>query len=148
MEPSLTLDNRSFFEGLEDIIREGKSVQFRLKGRSMEPFIQDGSQIRVSPVKFEDTRLGDVVLARWRGNWILHRILFKNKDFMYLIGDGNLVQIEKVGRNDLVATLTSVQEKDGKITSQDFGAKVLALVWFLARPLRLVVSKIKNLMRS
>jgi len=148
MKPTLTLDNRIFFEGLEELIQQGKSVQFRLKGRSMEPFIQDGTQIMVSPVKFEDTILGDVVLARWRGNWILHRILFKNNDFMYLIGDGNLVQIEKVGRHDLVALLTSVQGRDGKPKRLRFGSKVLAFFWFLARPLRLILSKIKNLIKG
>ncbi len=35
-------NNQSFFEGLEDLIAKGKSVQLRLKGRSMQPFILDG----------------------------------------------------------------------------------------------------------
>ncbi len=57
-------NNQSFFEGLEDLIAQGKSVQLRLKGRSMQPFILDGCKITVAHTKFEDATMGDVVLAR------------------------------------------------------------------------------------
>jgi len=141
---NLTFNNQSFFESLEDLIAQGKSVQFRLKGRSMQPFIPDGCKITVAPTRFEDMNIGDVVLARWRNGWILHRVLFKRKDHFFLIGDGNLAQIEKVKKDDLVAILLSHEGKDGKRYKVTTRSKFLSAGWFLIRPVRRLIHKVKK----
>ena len=141
---NITINNQSFFEGLEDLIAQGKSVQFRLKGRSMQPFILDGCKITVAPIKFEDATMGDVVLARWRTGWILHRVLFKNKNYLFLVGDGNLAQIEKVNKDDLIAILTTYEGKDGIAYKVTTTSKFLSAGWFAFRPFRRLFHKLKS----
>jgi len=137
------LDNKRFFTGLEELIAQGKLVQFHLKGQSMEPFIRDGRKIALAPVRFVQIALGDVVLARWKGKWILHRVIFKTQEYLYLAGDGNLSQIERVRKEDLIARLSTYQCKNGRQRKISRAHKLFALGWFFIRPIRILFHKLR-----
>lgn len=139
----LTLTNKRFFAGLEELINQGKLVQFHLKGQSMEPFIRDGRKITLSPVSSFQIALGDIVLARWQGKWILHRVIFKTQENLYLAGDGNLSQIEKIRKEDLVAILSTYQGKYGRQRKVGRLHKLFAMCWFLIRPIRILFRKLR-----
>ena len=97
----LVVNNDSFFEEVIALLREGKKVTIPAKGESMLPFIvgdvdsvvlegvdggtPEGSALRTANV-------GDAVLFRSDGRFILHRIIYKDNDHALceIQGDGIL----------------------------------------------------------
>lgn len=70
------LPNDCFFSLVEDDIHHGKSVRFRMKGSSMFPLLREGKdEVAVYPCKAESLKPMDVVLFRYRGRCLLHRIV-------------------------------------------------------------------------
>ena len=91
----LVIPNDVFFSRVCESLGEGGKVTFTVKGHSMFPFLRSGKD-RVCLVKPESGGLaaGDVILFRFRGNYILHRIygIRKTPDGTPLyvtMGDGN-----------------------------------------------------------
>lgn len=144
----LLFDNNIFFREVEELISQGKMVHFRLKGRSMEPFLLEGCKITIAPVTFEDIKIGDIVFARWKNGWVLHRILVKGKNHLFLIGDGNLWQVERVDRNDFIAILSSYIGKDGEHKNVSKISKTLSFGWFLLRPIRILIAKLNRTFKN
>ena len=60
----------AYIRGLE---RHG-AVEFRPRGKSMEPLVKDGELVRVAVVPVNDVVKGDVVLCRVSGHVYLHRV--------------------------------------------------------------------------
>lgn len=67
-------------------IRAGRSVQVRPRGGSMRGRIEDGQLVTLAPVGVGDVHVGDAVLVRWRGGFLLHLVKKIDKD-RYLIGN-------------------------------------------------------------
>ena len=60
-----------------DALRElgaGRSVQVRPVGGSMRGRIESGEVVTLAPAGPDDVAVGDIVLVRWRGNYILHLV--------------------------------------------------------------------------
>lgn len=55
-------------------VSRGQTVKFRAMGRSMEPRIRSGQIVTVAPIEAGDYEVGDVVLAKVRGKWWLHKV--------------------------------------------------------------------------
>jgi len=73
-EPKVRRDSRLFEELCEALLRRGNAVQFRVNGQSMQPNLLDGDDVVVAPVKEEELRQGDVVLAKNREGLRVHRV--------------------------------------------------------------------------
>ena len=71
------------------VLREGREAVITPTGNSMLPFIRGGRD-RVVLRKESDLAVGDIVLVRTGGRYILHRILTIDSDAITLMGDGNL----------------------------------------------------------
>ncbi|MVZ63662.1 S24 family peptidase [Sphingobacterium humi] len=137
----IIINNDLFFNNLVYLISKDNIVRFCLKGKSMQPFIYDGSMVTLTSVQDNSMRIGNVVLAKWNGTFILHRILFKYKETIYLFGDGNLMQIEKVSKEDVLAILKCYENKNGLNKDITILSKFLSAIWFLLRPLRILIKK-------
>lgn len=72
---TIVVPNDIFFSQVVESLNEGRNVTFTVKGWSMYPFFRDGKD-RVCVRKFDGNplRTGEVILFRYRGNYILHRI--------------------------------------------------------------------------
>jgi hypothetical protein len=57
-----------------EALRAGKEVIVRPRGRSMRGKIEDGQAVSVAPIDPRDVQVDDVVLVRWRGNFLLHLV--------------------------------------------------------------------------
>lgn len=68
-------------------LARGETVEFRPRGRSMEPRVSDGSLCRVEPVSLADLRSGDVVLCQVGGSQYLHLVKATRPDGSVLIGN-------------------------------------------------------------
>ena len=110
--------NNTFFSLVEEEIAEGKPVRFRLKGNSMFPLLRNGKDsVILEKCLPDELKPMDVVLFRYRGSYVLHRIIQRMGDDLLIQGDGSIVAIEQCTVNDVVGKVTSIRRSSGKVLS-------------------------------
>lgn len=72
-----------------EFLSEGREVILKAKGNSMLPFIRDGRD-SVALRRCEDPQIGDIVLVRLPGRYVMHRIISREGDIYTMMGDGNI----------------------------------------------------------
>lgn len=105
----MNVSNELYFSIVEENIDQGKSVRIVLKGTSMQPTLLGGDVLTLAPLK-ADPVVGDVVLFRIQGRYILHRVVAVEGENYTMRGD-NCATCEHVRRQDLVALMTKVEKK-------------------------------------
>ena len=114
------IPNDLFFSYVETEIAEGRSVRFRLKGVSMFPLIRGGKdEVVLRPCSAEELRPMDVILFKYKGNYLLHRIIKREGDFLYIQGDGSFVAKEVCTTDDVVGKVCTIVRKNRKVISVD-----------------------------
>ena len=114
----MQLPNNLFFEQVEAMLSEGNEVQLRIRGNSMRPWLRDNRDIvALTPIKTYQRSLqkGDVVLFRYRGGHILHRIVRHPGEQFILSGDGNYRITEQCCADDILAVMTRIIRPSGRI---------------------------------
>jgi hypothetical protein len=53
-------------------LQSGQTVQVRPQGGSMRGRVESGQLVTIAPVAAGDVKVNDVVLIRWKGNYLLH----------------------------------------------------------------------------
>ena len=110
-----TLPNSIFFAEVEKLLAEGKNVMLTVQGNSMRPFIRSGrTKVLLSTCNPTELKKGDIVLFRFRGRHILHRIVKRNEREFLLAGDGNYKIFERCGLDDIVAKAVTVIRPNGR----------------------------------
>ena len=114
----MKVSNNIFFAWVEEEIAQGKPVRFRLKGNSMFPFLKnEKDSVILEKCPTDELKPMDVVLFRYRGSHVLHRIIQRNGDDLLIQGDGSIVAIEQCTVNDVVGKVTSICRSSGKVLS-------------------------------
>lgn len=113
------LSNDQFFAWVEAEIAEGNPVRFRLKGQSMFPLLRNERDVVVLHPCKEELRPMDVVLFRYRGMHVLHRIIRREGDKLWLQGDGSYVAREECTTADVVGVVRAIIRPSGKQISVD-----------------------------
>lgn len=136
---------------IEQILSEGKSVQFPPTGYSMYPmFIPGRDEAIVSPLTKRDLRRGDVVLYRRDESiLVLHRICRINKQGLYMVGD-NQFEVEGPLRPDQVkGILTAFIRNKKTVSVRNPIYLISAHIWLfmlpIRRPIQLIISNLKQL---
>ncbi len=138
MGSSVNIPAAELFTQIRRELAEGRQVVLRVKGRSMTPFLEDGTDSAVlSPLKRE-VAVGDIVLAEvGPGHYVLHRIYALDGEVVTLMGDGNLRGQEHCRKGNLVAAVDSFVRPGGEeVSLRTPGALRRAALWRRLRPLR------------
>ena len=115
-----TISNSLFFAGVEAEIAAGRPVRFRLKGNSMYPLLRNGrDEVVVYPCVAEELEPMDVVLFRYRGGHVLHRIIRREGDGLLVQGDGVYASCEQCVVADVVGKVREIYRPSGKLVSVD-----------------------------
>jgi hypothetical protein len=119
------------------LVRDGVSVTFPVKGRSMLPFIFGGRE-SVILQKPDNLKRGHVVLAEVGPNlYVVHRIIKIEPDRITLMGDGNIRGTESCRPECVLARATHVVDAQGQRRPLESRAQMAkARIWFWLRPLR------------
>ena len=138
------IPNQLFFEWVEQEIAEGRSVRFRLVGHSMFPLIRNGKdEVLLIPCKEEELRPMDVVLFRFQGRHVLHRILCREGSRLILQGDGSLVAKECCSTTDVVGKVSLIVRPSGKAVSvHHWGWRLSGFLWVKLGVLRRPIIRI------
>ena len=101
MNNARAIANRELFAIVRDTLLEGKTVRVAVNGQSMLPFFRSGSTITMRPVREEDIRKYNVVMADAEHAFVVHRIIEVGDDIVTLLGDGNIYGTEQVTRDKI-----------------------------------------------
>ena len=107
-----TVANEILLEEAATLMQEGRDVTFTPLGNSMLPFIRGGKDA-VRLHKMADVNVGDMLLVRLDGRYVLHRCIRKEENRLTLMGDGNLVGTEHCTTEDVLGTVVAI-ERNGK----------------------------------
>lgn len=128
-----TIPNNLFFESVEQIIAEGRSVEMTVKGFSMRPFLRnERDEVLLSPLSGRELQEGMVVLFRYKGRHILHRICHIECGEVVCEGDGNYRQREQCRVEDVVAYVSKVRLERGRSLHYGSGQWRRRTLWSLA----------------
>ena len=110
--------NNTFFALVEEEIAQGKPVRFRLKGNSMFPLLRNiKDSVILEKCSTDNLKPMDVVLFRYQGTYVLHRIIQRRGDDLLIQGDGSIVATEQCTIDDVVGKVTHVCRSSGKVVS-------------------------------
>ena len=125
-----TLPNEFLLGEVAAVLRDGREAVIIPTGNSMLPFIRDGVD-RVALRACPDVSIGDIVLVKIDGRYLLHRIIAREGDALTLMGDGNLVGTEACTVADVLGTVTEILRPDGRSCTPG-----KARLWRILRPFR------------
>ena len=97
----LVINNDEFFGKVISLLEEGKEVTIPVKGFSMLPFIRGEKDLVVLVKPEKDLSVGDIVLFRYYGRYVMHRIISMDGGTVVIQGDGVPKNTEKVTRADI-----------------------------------------------
>lgn len=125
-------------EEIRTLVSEGKSVTLTVKGNSMNPFIVHlRDRMTLGPWEDEDIRKGTVALVRdSRGNYVIHRIIKRDKNTVTLLGDGNVGFTETSTTADIIGIMKSVERKGRVWTKDSLVWRTYSWIWMAVTPLR------------
>lgn len=110
------IPNDMFFAWVESEIAAGRSVRFRLKGVSMFPLLRSQKdEVVLAPCRAEELRVRDVVLFRYKGKHLLHRIIHIDNEKLSLQGDGSYIAKETCLREEVVGKMQALVRPSGKV---------------------------------
>lgn len=114
---TIQLPDRLFFAHVKALLAVGRTVQLRVQGESMRPLLRAGRDMVVladyQAIRWP-LRRGDIVLFRFGGQHILHRIAGIEGKRYTLAGDGNAGRTESCSREDIVAVVTHIIRPSGR----------------------------------
>jgi len=133
------IPNNAFFENVEQLLSEGKSVELRCFGRSMQPYLRgDGSEVIVASPFFPDELIpGAIVLFRYQGKHICHRIVRREEERLTIQGDGVIKKQEQVLVSDIIGIIRTIIRRNKKpVSTQTQAAQRYWRCWRRLLPVR------------
>jgi len=133
------IPNNEFFGNVEQLLSEGKSVELLCFGSSMQPYLRgDGKEVIVaSPFSPEELLPGTIVLFRYNGRYICHRIVGRKEEKLLIQGDGVVKKQEKIPVSDVIGIIRTIIRKNKKpVSTQTKAAQCYLRCWLFLSPIR------------
>ena len=119
------MNNRETFSVVRDLLLDGSPVRVSVRGQSMLPFFRSGATVCLQPIRSEDFRKYNVVLADTGRNFVIHRIVGVDGERITLLGDGNICGTESMSRDKVYGIVRCSRAH-----------LFLARIWLWMRPVR------------
>ena len=135
---TVSIPNEEFVPAIKQLLDEGHTTTFRVKGYSMRIF-REHCRDKVILKRCDDVKVGDVVLAEVAPKfYVLHRIIKQRGDELILKGDGNVVGIEQCRKADGIGTAIGFYRK-GRTTpdmTTSLKWRMYSRIWLWLTPCR------------
>lgn len=106
-----------FFEAAADSLRQGNAVKLRVEGDSMVPSIRGGIDlIELVPYTGQELPLWCAVFYKWNGRYMTHRLIKKEGETCFMLGDGNVTRVETLPQQEIIGVLKTIFHPDGTQT--------------------------------
>ena len=143
--------NNAFFENVEQMLSEGNNVEFRCFGRSMQPYLRgDGSEVIVaSPFLPEELIPGTIVLFRYHGKYLCHRIVDRKENKLLIQGDGVVKKQERITVSEVMGIVRIIIRNNKKTEStQSKAAQRYWRCWLRLSPIRRYLLLVYRMIRK
>lgn len=126
------------FSLVDEILRNDEKAWITVTGMSMYPFLREGEDsVELSSVDYDAVKKGDIVLIRREsGQYVLHRLLKKEKNCFYIVGDAQQWVEGPLGPEQLLAYVTSIKRGKRIITCNNLILKCAVSIWLVLIPFR------------
>lgn len=107
-----------FLANAAESLRRGQRVRLLIDGQSMYPFIHGGRDyVEVEPCPpTGDLPAWCCPFYLWEGRYMIHRYIGKDSEGRCcMLGDGNLVRVETVEREEIIGLLRTIHRPDGSV---------------------------------
>lgn len=136
------------FPMINEILSRGTGVRITVTGRSMYPFLReiiDG--VELLPGDFNSICKGDIVIIlRDNGEYVMHRVLKKDGNFFYMVGDAQLWVEGPVRADQIRAVVSAIWKGNKKIASTNPVWRLSSIIW-LYLPLRKLLFKVYKVVK-
>lgn len=115
---------------IKDMLDEGHTVTFCVRGVSMRPMIEgDRDSVVLVPCKGE-VRCGDIILAEILPRvYALHRVINVNNDIITMRGDGNCFGVEVFTRDKVIGRAEAFIRKGHRLPMDSWKWRVYSAIW-------------------
>ena len=125
-------------EIIESLLHQQTAVTFQVHGPSMNPTIRDGDRLRVRPLNPEPPPRGSIVLYRYGGRLVVHRLLAREKQTgrCLLAADAALEGDAWIPAGDILGLAESVCHGKKSRRLDNTAARLAGLLRHALRPVR------------
>ncbi len=113
--------SRAFAETADQLIdarlRRGDTTTFAVTTRSMSPTLQPGDRLTARGARAEEARLGDILLVKTQGAWLVHRLIerrVENGALLWVTKGDNCVEPDPAWRAAQVSGVVESVERGGR----------------------------------
>lgn len=140
----------SIFPFISELFELGQSVRLPVSGDSMNPFLYDGiDSVELTKGSFEQISRGDIVMIqRADGCYVMHRVIKKEIDSIYMVGDAQQWIEGPLYPEQLVAVVTAIWHRNKRIPCSNQWWRFLAWLWLCLRPYRYFIFKVNKKIRK
>ncbi len=142
------ISNNVIFADVTKLISEGKELRLKAKGRSMLPFIIcESDTLQLVPVA--KVVIGDIILAHLTAEdrYVIHRVVGLAECEVQLMGDGNLLQIERCSYDEVVAKVSTIYRGRWSFDCDGRLFRFASWLWRKALPLRPKLLRVFSILR-
>ena len=138
------IKSADMFPIVKEILESGSKAWITVTGMSMFPFLrEDEDCVELTHATIDTINRGDIVLIqRYTGEYILHRVYKKENNIFYMVGDAQRWIEGPLNPEQLIAVVEVVKRKDREISCNNKMWKLLVLVWMNIIPVRPVILKV------
>lgn len=134
----------NIFSLIIELIEMGQSSKISVSGNSMVPLLRDSiDSVELSKGTFDSIKRGDIVMIRrLDGAYIMHRVLRKNENNFFIVGDAQQWIEGPLRPEQIVAVVKTVWRGNKKISCDNLGWRFLCGLWLLLLPFRDKIFKV------
>jgi hypothetical protein len=101
-----TLPNIEALNVIEESINKGENVKLRIRGNSMAPLlINNFDYVTLQPIKGHKIKIGDIIFFRYKGSFLMHRVVKTDPASIVTKGDA-LKSYEEIKHEDVIAKIS------------------------------------------
>lgn len=132
------------------LLQEGKKVRFTVTGNSMYPFLREGKDsVELGTCNYPKLAVGDIILIQRHNNeYVLHRVIFKKRDIVYINGDAQQTPEGPINRMQIIARVDTVWRGNKKIDTRNLNWRLLVYLWLLLLPFHKLILRGYRLFRN
>lgn len=135
---------------VKELLEDGKRVRITVTGMSMYPFLREHKDsVELIKVDMDQIRLRDIILIkRDTGEYILHRVIKKSKNTLYLNGDAQQWCEGPIRPEQIIGKVAYVWRQDLCIPCTNKWWIILSFCWRILLRVRYPIIRTYRFMRK
>lgn len=114
---------------ISDVLLRFAKVRVRIASGSMAPTLLPGDEISVEPASIDTLRAGDLILFRWRGQLVCHRLMDVSGDAVVTRGDAASGGGERTDRDQVLGKVVKIRKRAVRVAlCETLGPKVVPVL--------------------